>query len=250
MPLPQKACPSAEASLKGVCKSNCSREPECCTRFPARAQINDRKVIMADENDSYSGLSRRGFLKGVGVGTAATGILSAGRSISEAADKDPNLRGPGEIPVTLNVNGKNRDLQVEPRVTLLDALRNRLDVTGPKKVCDRGTCGACTVLLDGNAVYSCSLLAVEADGRAITTVEGIGTPEKLSAVQRAFVQHDAQQCGFCTPGFVTAATAFVRKNPKASPEEVAQALGGNLCRCGTYAGMLLAAADVAKKGEA
>ena len=144
-----------------------------------------------------------------------------------------------------------RRVNVEPRVTLLDALRNRLDVTGPKKVCDRGTCGACTVLVDGQPVYSCSMLAVEAEGRAITTVEGIGTPEKMNAVQQAFVKHDAQQCGFCTPGFVTAATAFVRKNPNATTDEICKGLGGNLCRCGTYAGMLLAVADAAKaKGGA
>src|SRR5262249_22038412 len=147
---------------------------------------------------------------------------------------------------TLKINGKNRTLSVEPRVTLLDALRNRLDLTGPKKVCDRGTCGACTVLVDGHPVYSCSMLAVEAEGRPITTVDGLGTPEKMTAVQKAFVKHDAQQCGFCTPGFVTAATAFVRKHPEASAEEICKGLGGNLCRCGTYAGMLLAMAETAK----
>jgi xanthine dehydrogenase YagT iron-sulfur-binding subunit len=199
--------------------------------------------------DSPSGFSRRGFLKGLGLGTAATGLVSAAAPLA-AAERDSGLRGPGEFPLKLNVNGRTRDLTVEPRVTLLDALRNRLDVTGPKKVCDRGTCGACTVLLDGQPVYACSMLAVEAEGRAITTVEGLGTPERLNAVQAAFVEHDAQQCGFCTPGFVTAATAFVRKNPKATPDQICQGLGGNLCRCGTYAGMLLAVADAAKKGGA
>jgi xanthine dehydrogenase YagT iron-sulfur-binding subunit len=193
-----------------------------------------------------SGLSRRGFLKGIGVGTAATGLITAVKPLAEAAGNDPSLLGPGEIPLTLAVNGQNRKLNVEPRVTLLDALRNRLDVTGPKKVCDRGTCGACTVLVDGNPVYSCSMLAVEAEGRAITTVEGLGTPDRLNAVQKAFVEHDAQQCGFCTPGFVTAATGYVRKHPNASTDEICRGLGGNLCRCGTYAGMLLAVADAAK----
>jgi len=192
-----------------------------------------------------AGVSRRGFLKGIGVGTVAGGLLSPA-GLKEAIAKDSGVQRPGEIPVTLKINGQNRKLNVEPRVTLLDALRNRLDLTGAKKVCDRGTCGACTVLVDGHPVYSCSLLAVEAEGREITTVEGIGTPAKMNEVQKAFVKHDAQQCGFCTPGFVVASTAFVRKHPNATAEEVRRGLGGNLCRCGTYAGMLLAVADAAK----
>ena len=197
-----------------------------------------------------SGVSRRGFLKGIGVGTVATGLL-APAGLKEALAQNANVLGPGEFPLTLQINGQSRKLNVEPRVTLLDALRNRLDLTGCKKVCDRGTCGACTVLVDGNPVYSCSMLAVEAEGRKITTIEGLGTPDKMNEVQKAFVKHDAQQCGFCTPGFVTAATAFVRKNPAASTDDIHQALGGNLCRCGTYAGMLLAVADAAKvKGGA
>ena len=208
---------------------------------------------MSDHNELPDGanVSRRGFLKGFGAGTVATGLLSPASLRESMAAENGGLIGPGEIPLTLKVNGANRALKVEPRVTLLDALRNRLDVTGPKKVCDRGTCGACTVLLDGQAVYACSILALEAEGHAITTAEGIGTPDKLNAVQKAFVKNDAQQCGFCTPGFVTAATAFVRKHPSATTEEISRALGGNLCRCGTYAGMLLAAADLAKsKGGA
>ena len=200
------------------------------------------------ELTNRSGLSRRGFLKGIGVTTAATGIVTAVKPLAEAAANDNGVKGPGELPVTLKVNGQNKRLNVEPRVTLLDALRNRLDITGPKKVCDRATCGACTVLVDGKPVYSCTLLAVEAEGHEITTVEGIGTPDKLSAVQKAFIEHDAQQCGFCTPGFVTAATAFVREHPNATIEQVRAGLGGNLCRCGTYAGMLLAVSDAAKKG--
>ncbi len=205
---------------------------------------------MSDPIDSSksSGLSRRGFLKGIGVGTAAAGVVFAVRPLAEAAANDTGLRGPGELPLTLQVNGQGRRLSVEPRVTLLDALRNRLDITGPKKVCDRATCGACTVLVDGQPVYSCTMLALEAEGRAITTIEGIGSPDKLSAVQKAFMDHDASQCGFCTPGFVTAATAFVREHPNATIEQVRAGMGGNLCRCGTYAGMLLAVSDAAKKG--
>src|SRR6266404_92860 len=195
------------------------------------------------------GLSRRGFLKGLGVGTATAGVVNAVKPIAEAAGKNPDIIGPGETPISLKINGKTKKLSVEPRVTLLDALRNRLDLTGAKKVCDRGTCGACTVLVDGQPGYSCSMLAGEAEGRKITTIEGIGTPAKMNEVQKAFVKHDAQQCGFCTPGFVVASTALVRKNPNASIEDVRRGLGGNLCRCGTYAGMLLAVADAAKTNK-
>ena len=195
--------------------------------------------------------TRRRFLKQVGgTGAAITlgpslmgfGSVAAAESTSETAVTPAK--------VTLKINGQNRKLNLEARVTLLDALRNRLDLTGCKKVCDRGTCGACTVLLDGHPAYSCSLLAVEAEGREITTIEGLGKPERMNEVQSAFVQHDAQQCGFCTPGFVVAATAFVRKHPNATVEQVRAGLGGNLCRCGTYAGMMLAVADAAKKGGA
>jgi xanthine dehydrogenase YagT iron-sulfur-binding subunit len=214
-------------------------------------EVPKRKATMSDEIDTSkpAGLSRRGFLKGLGVGSVATGLL-APASLTEALASEGGVVGPGELPVTLKINGQDRQLKVEPRVTLLDALRNRLDLTGCKKVCDRGTCGACTVLVDGQPVYSCSMLAVEAEGRDITTIEGLGTPERMNEVQQAFVRHDAQQCGFCTPGFVVACTAFVRKHPNATLDQVRAGLGGNLCRCGTYAGMMLAVVDAAKKGGA
>jgi xanthine dehydrogenase YagT iron-sulfur-binding subunit len=205
---------------------------------------------MAERSDRSSKFSRRGFLNRIGVGTAATGMVAiADRDQSEAAEA-AGIRGPGEFPVTLKVNGKNQKLNIEPRVTLLDALRNRLDLTGPKKVCDRGTCGACTVLVNGNPVYSCSMLAVEAEGHAITTVEGLGVPWEMNNIQKLFVKHDAQQCGFCTPGFVTACTAFIKKNPNPTAEDIRLGLGGNLCRCGTYAGILEVVAESAKKGVA
>jgi xanthine dehydrogenase YagT iron-sulfur-binding subunit len=198
------------------------------------------------ESSPKASVSRRGFLKGLGAGSVATGLLTTVQN--EAADTNQKTRGPGELPITLKINGRNQTVNVEPRVTLLDALRNRLDLTGAKKVCDRGTCGACTVLVDGHPVYSCSMLAVEAEGRQITTIEGIGTPDKMSPVQKAFVKHDAQQCGFCTPGFVMACTAFLQKNSKPTLEDVRAGLGGNLCRCGTYAGIMDAALDAAKGG--
>jgi xanthine dehydrogenase YagT iron-sulfur-binding subunit len=196
-------------------------------------------------DDKRSGLSRRGFLKGIGVTSVATGFLTPS-TLQQTLAQEAKVVGPGEVPLTLRINGQERQLNVEPRVTLLDALRNRLDLTGAKKVCDRGTCGACTVLVNGLPVYSCSMLALEAEGKEITTIEGLGTPARLNPVQQAFIQHDAQQCGFCTPGFVVASTAFVRNNPNATLEQVRKGLGGNLCRCGTYAGMMLAVVDAAK----
>src|SRR5881409_2643280 len=136
---------------------------------------------MSDQTEASnnSGLSRRGFLKGIGVGTAAAGVMAV-KPLAEAASKNPNVVGPAEVPISLKINGKTRKLNVEPRVTLLDALRNRLDLTGAKKVCDRATCGACTVLVDGHPVYSCSMLAIETEGRSITTIEGLGSPERLN----------------------------------------------------------------------
>src|SRR2546427_9816992 len=146
---------------------------------------------MSSESPPNSGLSRRGFLRGLGVGTATAGVITAVKPLAEAATKNPNIIGPGETPISLKINGKSRKVSVEPRVTLLDALRNRLDLTGAKKVCDRATCGACTVLVDRHPVYSCSMLAVEAAGHEITSIEGLGTPERMNEEQKAFVHHDA-----------------------------------------------------------
>jgi len=196
--------------------------------------------------ETDSGLSRRGFLKGVGAGGAVVSMATGCTSLDRNGAVTLEPRGPGNTSITLNINGRRRKLAVEPRVTLLDALRNRLDLTGSKKVCDRGTCGSCTVLVDGEPAYSCSMLAVEAAGRKITTIEGLGTPERMNTVQKAFVENDAQQCRFCTPGFVVACTALLNKNPNASLEEAQAGCGGNLCRCGTYAGMNEALMDAAK----
>ena len=154
----------------------------------------------------------------------------------------------GTITVALDVNGQRHMAKVEPRTTLLSALRHNLDppLTGPKLVCDMGTCGACTVLLDGRAVYSCLVLAVDAAGKRLTTVEGLGSPENLNGVQQAFVEHDALMCGFCTPGFVTTVTAYLKKNPNPTLEEVREACKGNFCRCGTYPRVFEAALAAAK----
>jgi xanthine dehydrogenase YagT iron-sulfur-binding subunit len=146
------------------------------------------------------------------------------------------------VPITLKINGKAVNLTIEPRVTLLDALRNHLDMTGAKRVCDRGTCGACTVIAGGKVVYSCTVLAIDAQGQDIQTIEGLNHP-----ISNAFVNNDAQQCGYCTPGFVMAAKGFLDKNPNPTREQVEHGLGGNLCRCGTYMGIKQAVVDAAKE---
>jgi aerobic-type carbon monoxide dehydrogenase small subunit (CoxS/CutS family) len=153
------------------------------------------------------------------------------------------------VALTLRVNGQPRTLNVEPRVTLLRALRNHLDLTGAKEICDRGGCGGCTVLVDGRPVLSCLMLAVDAVGREVTTVEGLGDPERLSPVQAAFVECDALQCGFCTPGLVVSATALLRANPDPTLEQVKDGLSGNLCRCGTYPRVFEAVQKAARAGR-
>jgi xanthine dehydrogenase YagT iron-sulfur-binding subunit len=197
------------------------------------------------ESASGAGLSRRDFLKISGVTAAAPLVAKAGTLV--AATDDVSIQGPGKVPITLNVNGKTLKAQLEPRVTLLDVLRDEFELTGAKRVCDRGTCGACTVLLDGKAAYSCSVLAIDAQSRQITTVEGLGEPGRLHPVQQAFVDNDAQQCGFCTPGFVVATKAFLDQHPNPTPEQIRHGLGGNFCRCGTYAGIRAAVMQAAGK---
>lgn len=167
--------------------------------------------------------------------------MVAGAPTGEAA-----VYGPGAIPLSLDVNGAVKKLSVEPRVTLLDALRDNLGLTGAKPACERGACGACTVLVDGEPIVSCMMLAADAEGRKITTVEGLGTPEAMSPLQAAFVECDALQCGFCTPGFVVAGTALLKRNPDPSLHEIKAGLAGNLCRCGTYGRIFEAVSKAAK----
>jgi xanthine dehydrogenase YagT iron-sulfur-binding subunit len=202
-------------------------------------------------NKNGPGLSRRQFLKGSGLTAAATALGQAAvlpPAEAEAAEQAGGAVaiGPGPVKITLSVNGAKMTTSVEPRVTLLDALRNYLDVTGCKRVCDRGSCGACTVLLDGKVVYACSMLALEAQGKEIKTAEALASGGKLDPVPAAFAAADAQQCGFCTPGFVVAMRAAFDKNPKATPAEVEAALAGNICRCGTYQQMRDAIAALCK----
>jgi xanthine dehydrogenase YagT iron-sulfur-binding subunit len=190
--------------------------------------------------DKKKGLSRRGFLGS----TAAGGVVVA--SSTEARAAQPKTLGPHKSTLTLEVNGQKRKVSVEPRVTLLRALRNELDVTGPKEICDRGSCGGCGVHLDGKLVNSCMLLAVDAVGKKITTIEGLSQDGKLHPIQAEFVKADALQCGFCTPGMVMACKALLDQNKNPSLVEIKRGLSGNICRCGTYP-RIFAAVQAASK---
>ena len=184
---------------------------------------------MAKNKDK--GLSRRTILKTMGLGGGAVAVSQL-PSFGQAAS--PKVLGPDAVPLTLNINGKDLKLKAEPRTTLLSALRNQLDLTGTKLVCDRGSCGACTVHVDGRPVCSCLTLAVDAVGHKITTIEGLAKDGKLDPVQDAFIKKDALQCGFCTPGMIMSVRALLNRNPNPTLAQVKQAVAGNLCRCGTY----------------
>ena len=190
--------------------------------------------------------SRRAFLKGLGT-TAVTAVAARTDAVAAELEKvnAEKIIGPAAVPVTLQVNGRKLKLQLEPRVTLLDALRNYSSLTGAKEGCDRAACGACTILLDGLPIYSCQKLAIEAQGHKITTVEGLAENGKLSPVQQAFVEKDALQCGYCTPGFVMSVTALLNQNPHPTADEVKHACSGNLCRCGTHPHIIQAALEAA-----
>lgn len=200
------------------------------------------------ENEQKASVSRRNFLKGSSVALSIP-IVAKGETVVKAAGADVRVLGPGTVDITLTINGAPKKLKVEPRVTLLDALRNDLDVTGAKRVCDRATCGACTVIMDGKPVYGCTVLAIEAQGHKVETVESLEKNGELHPVQKAFWENDAQQCGFCTPGFVMACKALLDKHPNPTPEQVKLGVGGNLCRCGTYDGIKGAIAQVASAGR-
>ncbi len=181
---------------------------------------------------AQTGITRRSFLKGAGVAAAGSAVLDSGLLAHAAIP--PRVAGPGATAITLNVNGTAQRLTVEPRTTLADLLRDDLHLTGTKVVCDRGSCSACTVLLDGVPVNSCMIFALDVGTRKIRTIEGLGDPEHLHPVQAAFVEHDGMQCGYCTPGMVMSCAALLERNPDPKPEDVQQAISGNICRCGTY----------------
>ncbi|HEX8203648.1 MAG TPA: 2Fe-2S iron-sulfur cluster-binding protein [Isosphaeraceae bacterium] len=206
---------------------------------------------MTDHDHKPKGApSRRDFLRGSGLAAASavlTGTATQALDEAKAAAAEPEVQVlSGEVELTLKVNGDERRCTVEPRSTLLDTLRHRLDVTGPKRVCDRASCGACTVILDGDPVYSCTTLAVSCPGKDIQTLESFETGE--DSVPHAFHAHDGLMCGYCTPGFVTACKAFLddHKGRDVTLEDVKHGLNGNICRCGTYIGVFEAALAAAK----
>ncbi len=202
---------------------------------------------MKDSNPEGFGVqSRRTFFKSVGT-AAVTAAAASAQSVAAELEKAnaEQIVGPGAVPVTLKVNGALLKLQLEPRVTLLDALRNYSSLTGSKEGCDRAACGACTVLLDDVPVYSCQKLAIEAQGHAITTVEGLAKSGELSTIQRAFLEKDALMCGYCTPGFLMSLTGLFKKNPHPTAEEIRHACAGNICRCGTQPHIMQAALQAA-----
>jgi xanthine dehydrogenase YagT iron-sulfur-binding subunit len=189
-------------------------------------------------------VSRRDFLRGLGTTAISAATLGAQGVASELAQVNAEkVHGPAAVPVTLSVNGERRTITIEPRVTLLEALRTQAGLTGTKESCDRATCGACTVLLDGDPVYACSVLAIEAQGAEIETIEGLTKSGELTRLQRAFIDKDGLQCGFCTPGFVLTLTALLRRNPHPTEPEIRRACAGNLCRCGSQPRIIAAALE-------
>ena len=181
--------------------------------------------------------SRRTFLQTVSATAAATSLQSAASAVVTEMRRQPAeapVIGPGATEVTLKINGKPMKAAIEPSTTLLEALRFHHKLTGSKEICDRGSCGGCSVLIDGKLHVSCMMLAADAVGTEITTVEGLASGDKLDPVQEAFIKHDALQCGFCTPGLVVASRALLNSNPKPTLDEIKHALSGNICRCGTY----------------
>ena len=202
-------------------------------------------------------LSRRSFIKGAGAAAAVASLVGVRPAASEVHATTQSTTsegiaeriGPDAQAIELKINGDVRRLAVEPRVTLLRALREHLGLTGTKLVCDRGACGACTVHMDGKPVTSCMVLAIDARGHEITTIEGLGTPDRLNPVQAAFVEADALQCGFCTPGMVMSVAAALDENPALSIDGIKRAVAGNICRCGTYPHVFKAALLAAQRAR-
>ncbi|MEO8713608.1 MAG: (2Fe-2S)-binding protein [Acetobacteraceae bacterium] len=193
-----------------------------------------------------SGVTRRGLLGGTATGLALLPI--GGRADEAAATGAPEPSDP-HFPIALLVNGRRLALTVEPRTSLLDALREQAGLTGTKKGCDHGSCGACTVHVDGRRVVSCLTLAMRCEGKAVTTIEGLAVDGELHPVQAAFLNHDGYQCGYCTPGQIMSATALIQEGHAGSPEEIREWMSGNICRCGAYVNIVAAVEDAARRME-
>jgi xanthine dehydrogenase YagT iron-sulfur-binding subunit len=203
------------------------------------------------DGPARSGISRRTFLKHGGTSAVGAALLESGaaQAAVDSSMQDNEVLGPGPIPIDLTINGRRVPVQAEPATTLVDILRNQLGLTGTKIGCDRGACSACTVWLDGQPASSCMTLALDARGRSITTIEGLADGDRLHPVQQAFVEHDALQCGFCTPGMVMSCAALINRKPDAGPEDVKAAISGHLCRCGTYPNIFAAVLQVASENR-
>jgi xanthine dehydrogenase YagT iron-sulfur-binding subunit len=201
----------------------------------------------ADNVNASGKPTRRRFIIRASAGAAAIAALDSAQLLpaAQAATVTIAARGPQPVPVTLLVNGTPHTLEIEPRVTLLDALRERLALTGTKKGCDQGTCGACTVLVDGKRVNSCLTLAIMTQGRAITTIEGLAHGDALHPMQAAFLEHDGFQCGYCTPGQILSAVALLAEKRPTDDAGVREWMSGNICRCGAYANIVAAVQSVA-----
>jgi aerobic-type carbon monoxide dehydrogenase small subunit (CoxS/CutS family) len=170
----------------------------------------------------------------LGISAAAGALTQSGEAARAAVDEGPMILGPGAAQLRLRLNGESVMVNVEPSVTLLDVLRRQLDMTGSKEICDRGACGGCSVIVDGTLVNACMMLAFDADGSEITTIEGLANGDELHPLQEAFIRHDGLQCGYCTPGFIVAGKALLDENPKPTLAEIQKGLGGNICRCAAY----------------
>ena len=200
-----------------------------------------------DNQENPPNISRRDFLKGMGTSAIATSITIPPAALAAAADAGapPAL---GEAWIQLTVNDQSHRLKVKSHWTLLEVLRRELGLTGAKKFCDRGSCGACTVIMDGKTVYACSRLAIEADNKKILTIEGLAQGGKLHQIQEAFLEHDGLQCGFCTSGQILSVKALLDKNPRLTQDQIKEGLSGNVCRCSAYPKILKSAMAAAQRG--
>ncbi|GAB52152.1 aldehyde dehydrogenase iron-sulfur subunit PaoA [Atlantibacter hermannii] len=217
----------------------------------------DKQHSHSDNDQSFLNLTRRDLIK-AGAATAASAAVAPGAAL---AGETPTTPPPEMATVSFTVNGKPRELEVDTRTTLLDALRENLHLTGTKKGCDHGQCGACTVIVDGRRINACLTLAVMQQDAEIVTIEGLGTPEDLHPMQAAFIKHDGYQCGYCTPGQICSSVAALKEieagipshvtvdlvsPPSMSAEEIRERMSGNICRCGAYANILAAIENVAE----